>query len=232
MPLLPSNEAFEKTYNSLSGVDIKAVFHNKAVVPLQAVSYAIQREKAPVYTLGHPDPRAFSRGKRGIAGTVIFAVFDTHALVGTNQGIFRDSKFWADKEEVRPTVAGAPSGLPASSGNSQVATSTTAANVGGENDTLTLGDDQMLTSPWYSDQIPPFDIILSGANELGTLMLMRILQAEILNEGYGISIDDMMSEMQMTYVARGILPWTRYQNASNSGGTGAGHAGAGGIVIS
>lgn len=212
MATAPSNEAFVRTYNSLSGVDIKAVFHNKAVVPLQAISYAVQREKAPVYTMGYPDPRAFSRGKRGIAGTLIFAVFDTHALVGTNQGIFKDAEFYADAEEIRPSVDRR------SSGPARVETvDSSIGDAGGEEDTLLVGDDQHLTQPWYSDQIPPFDITLSGANELGTVMSMKVIGAEILNEGYGISIDDLMSEMQMTYVARAIIPWTRFQSASIAG---------------
>ncbi len=37
---------------------------------------------------------------------------------------------------------------------------------------------------------------------------MRILGLEILNEGSGVSIDDMVLEQQMTYVARQIFPWT------------------------
>jgi hypothetical protein len=216
MATAPSNEAFVRTYNSLSGVDIKAVFHNKAVVPLQAISYAVQREKAPVYTMGYPDPRAFSRGKRGIAGTLIFAVFDTHALVGINQGIFKDAEFYADREEIRPSVDTKASGF--SSGFATVETvDSPISEAGQEGDTMFVGDDQRLVQPWYSDQIPPFDITLTGANELGTVMSMKIIGVEILNEGYGISIDDLMSEMQMTYVARAIIPWTRWQSASIAG---------------
>lgn len=216
MPI-PSEQAFQKTYNSLSGVDIKAIFHNKAVASLQAISYAVQREKAPIYTMGHPSPRAFSRGKRGIAGTLIFAVFDTHALVGTNQGIFQGARFWADKEEIRATVDITSKSIQTGvdyAGGGVVATGTQETNIDN------LGDDQTLQSPWYSDQIPPFDVVLTGANELGTLMMMKILGVEILNEGYGISIDDLMSEMQMTYVAREIIPWARYRGAEESGGGG------------
>jgi len=203
MPTLTSSDAYENTYNSLSGVDIKAVFHNKAALPLQAISYAVQREKAPIYTLGHPDPRAYSRGKRGIAGTLIFAVFDSHALVGV-QGIFSSSKFAADKEEIRPSTGASNTII-----DSSIVGVTDGLNPGGEGDSTIAGDDQESATPWYSDQIPPFDVVLTGANELGTLMIMRVLGVEILNEGYGISIDDLMSEMQMTYVARGIVPWTR-----------------------
>jgi hypothetical protein len=43
----------------------------------------------------------------------------------------------------------------------------------------------------------PFDITLSGANEYGTLCTARIFGVEILNEGWGISIDDAVSEMYL-----------------------------------
>lgn len=40
---------------------------------LQAISYAITREKAPIYTMGSADPRAYSRNKRRIAGNLIWS---------------------------------------------------------------------------------------------------------------------------------------------------------------
>lgn len=208
MPATPSDQIFQKTYNSLSGVDIKAVFHNKAVVPLQAISYAIQREKAPVYTMGHPDPRAFSRGKRGIAGTLIFAVFDRHALSATSGGIFSGAKFWADREEIRPSTNTETYGDPGFTAGTGVNPNDVLGEASpGANSSLDF--DQEFVGPWYADQIPPFNITLTGANEMGVMMLMRIFGVEILNEGYGISIDDLLSEMQMTYVCRAITPWAR-----------------------
>ena len=60
---------FSKTYNSFSGVDIHAVFGGSTVLEIQGISFTISREKAPIYTMGRADPRAFSRGKRGIAGS-------------------------------------------------------------------------------------------------------------------------------------------------------------------
>ena len=42
---------------------------------LQAISYAITREKAPIYTMGSADPRAYSRNKRGIAGNLVWINF-------------------------------------------------------------------------------------------------------------------------------------------------------------
>ena len=61
-------------------------------------------------------------------------------------------------------------------------------------------------TPWYSDQVLPFDITLSGANEYGAMCAAKIFGVEILNEGWGISIDDAVSEMQATFVARVVEP--------------------------
>ena len=82
------------------------------------------------------------------------------------------------------------------------------------NDTVVMGqegssvNDQVETLPWYVDQIPPFDITLVGSNEYGASTMMAILGVELVNEGYGISIDDLVSEQQYTFIAREIVPWT------------------------
>ena len=59
---------------------------------------------------------------------------------------------------------------------------------------------------WYSDQVLPFDITLAGTNENGAATCMKVFGVEILNEGGGISIDDAVTEMQATFVARCVEP--------------------------
>lgn len=59
----------------------------------------------------------------------------------------------------------------------------------------------------YSDQLPPFTITLTGQNEYGSTSVMSILGVELINEGSGISIDDIVTETQMTFVARAIVTW-------------------------
>jgi hypothetical protein len=59
----------------------------------------------------------------------------------------------------------------------------------------------------YSDQIPPFTITLTSMNEYGNISAMHILGVELINEGSGVSIDDIVTETQMTFVARAILGW-------------------------
>ena len=63
-----------------------------------------------------------------------------------------------------------------------------------------------LAEPWYADQVLPFDVTLSGANEYGAMCAAKILGVEILNEGSSPSIDDAVTEMQATFVARAIEP--------------------------
>jgi hypothetical protein len=69
-----------------------------------------------------------------------------------------------------------------------------------------IGGWKELAIPWYSDQIMPFDVTLSGATENGAGCAMKIFGVEILNEGYGTSIDDAVAERQGTFGPGG---WNR-----------------------
>ncbi len=196
----------KRSFNSFSGVDIKGVFNNSVIAELQGISYSITREKAPLYTMGSADPRSFSRGKRGIAGTLIFLVFDRNALIDTFGALDNDASpvygFLSDQDETRPesdTEVG---------GEVSTVQSLTAGESDFPGDGGTVESDQKVAAPWFVDQIPPFDITLAAANEYGALAVMRIYGVEILNEGYGVSIDDIVSEQQMTYVARTLVGWT------------------------
>jgi len=60
--------------------------------------------------------------------------------------------------------------------------------------------------PWYTDQILPFDITIAGANEYGAAASAKLFGVEILNEGFGTSIDDTVIEQQATFVAQTIAP--------------------------
>lgn len=202
---MPVNGNFgSQSFNSFSGADIRATFGSKEIGELQAFSYAIQREKAPIYTMGHKNPRAFSRGKRGIAGTLVFAIFDAHALLEemgvynpTNKG---DHAFLAAGDEYRPVETG---------GIVSISPGDETFDLVGDDTSIDFEALYSLQAPWYVDQIPPFDITVIGANEYGATVSMRVLGVELLNEGTGVSVDDIMLEQQMTYVARAMSPWRR-----------------------
>jgi hypothetical protein len=50
--------------------------------------------------MGSPDVRAYSRNKRGIAGSLIWVNFDRHALL--NLFYQAGATFLADADEIRP----------------------------------------------------------------------------------------------------------------------------------
>ena len=172
----------------------------------QAINYSVTREKAPIYTMGSPDARAYSRNKRGIAGSLIWINFDRHSLLNLIQKCA--GTFVADRDEIRPAYSDVTDG--GSVFSSSVVRSA-GPSIGStiealDNSLVSAGQNKQLATPWYSDQVLPFDITLSGANEYGAMCAARIFGIEILNEGRGISIDDAVSEMQATFVARVVEP--------------------------
>jgi hypothetical protein len=203
---------FTRGYNSFSGVDIKAVFAGKSIGSLQGISYSVSREKAPIYTMGSPDPRAFARGKRGIAGSLVFIQFDTEPLMFELANPDNNPlKFISDTDDLRPEFQYNERVPVAGSSVSPVgATSTNFAGapVGvQESDITDVASDQVAAIPWLADQLPPFDVVLSAANEYGGMAIMKILGCEIMNGGYGVSVDDIVSEHSYTYIAHGLVPW-------------------------
>ena len=228
-----------RTYTSYSGVDIRIVINGEYVGSMQALSYAIQREKAPIYVMGSVDPISYSRGKRGIAGTMISLMMDIHLLY---HAAFKDEKALLDNDEIMVGTSTDEGPGPRNTINYNNVENEGAAGdalisafgnftdrvgggeripagqrlqsdggVGGRRDAQFVESDlsknYRVRKATYVDQILPFDVVIVAANEYGNQAQMRLFGCEILNEGSGFSIDDMVIENQMTYVCRTILPW-------------------------
>jgi len=172
---------YTKTYTSFSGADIIATFNGVVIGELQAITYSVTREKAPIYTMGDPNPRSFSRGKRGIAGSLVFTVFDRDTLIALKNA---DNPIYRHGMN---TTASQPTPVHGPWNSEEVISKWSQPQV-----------------PKYSDEIPPFDITISFLNEYGQSAKMTIYGVEILNEGMGMSIDDITTEKACTFVARAI----------------------------
>lgn len=188
---------YTKTYTSFSGADITATIGTVVVGELQSISYSVTREKAPIYTMGNPNPRSFSRGKRGIAGSLVFTVFDRAALYDVK----KQSKIKAhglNNSDIFKTGV-APEGV-------HVDSTKTLDSV--------VSRWQSERNPVYTDEIPPFDITISFMNEYGQSSYMVIYGVECLNEGVGMSVDDITTERAVTFVARAIedMEQNKYEN--------------------
>lgn len=180
---------YTSTYTTFSGSDIVCSFGGVAIATLSGITWSVTREKAPVYTMGSPNPRSFSRGKRGIAGSLIFTTFDRPALYNLLAAKASDTNFrvFTRAWNVLPNLTGGTRGAAIASVES-------------------TQDSVMSVMPYYADQIPPFDVTITFANEYGQAAVKSIYGVELLNEGSGTSMDDIMIEETMTFVAREIGP--------------------------
>jgi hypothetical protein len=188
------------TYTTFSGADIVATFGGVEIGALSGITFSVTREKAPIYTMGSPNPRSFSRGKRGIAGSLIFTVFDRPALYQMLESNYASNNPQNFFTRVSNTLPGDPNhkrGI-------------------AEFDKQQLDVVQQI--PFYADQIPPFDITITFANEYGQGAVRSIYGVELLNEGSGASMDDIVIEETMTYVAREIGPMYKISNSQLTGG--------------
>lgn len=191
---------YTKTYSTFGGSDIVCSFNDVVIGECQAITYSITREKVAVYTLGSAEPRSFSRGKRGIAGNLVFIVFNRDALLSSlgDQAITKykgndvvtlmndyDTRFLSmDKwDDYMTNAALENTGSPDEYTNALV------------------NED---ARPIYADELLPFDITISCANEYGNRAVTVIYGVEILNEGVGFSIDSPTSERAYTFVARAV----------------------------
>ena len=182
---------FTETYTSFSGADIVASFAGVPIGTLQGITWSITREKVPLYTMGSPNPRSFSRGKRGIAGALIFMVFDRPALYEMLLKHKDDTsiQYFTRSSNVLPGYD--TEGKVTHRGITPASAQTL---------------DVRSSFPYYSDQIPPFDVTITFANEYGQAAIRSIYGLEFLNEGSGASMDDVVIEESMTYVAREVGP--------------------------
>lgn len=96
-----------------------------------------------MFTFGDPNPRSFSRGKRGVAGSLTFTVFDRDALAGIKNESAVHRSGWNQSQD--PTgVAQQPAHLDH-------------LNTMDQN----LNRFKQAETPHYADEIPPFDITIT-----------------------------------------------------------------------
>jgi len=194
---MPITSNFVKTYSTMSGIDIKALFDDMQIMTVQGVAVSVTREKVPIYIMGNEKPVSISRGKRGIAGTLQFMIFDREPLYV----LMHDERhyYYAHSDNINwLTNTSNPAEYQKIIGN---------ANKIPQTDN-TIGVQSKRVPAEYLDQIYPFDVTLTGMNEYGNGSFSAIIGVEIINEGTGVSTDDMTSEVQSTYIALHRLPWT------------------------
>jgi hypothetical protein len=217
-PLISRN-----SFKAFSGANIHATIGHLLVGTLQAVTVSITREVAALYSFADANPKAFVKGKRGIAGTLVFTQFDRHALL---KGIFADifdtplggkpaTLFTTQFLDANNPSVGLFGGVAVPTQHFDDKKVESALTTLGIADNSSLKD--QITDVYklvgeqkfrYSDQIPEFDLTLNLVNESGDASFCVIGGVVLVNEGWGYTLDDMTSEVAFTYVARYVTPLT------------------------
>ena len=198
---MANTEKYTKTYSAYGGSDILCSFDGVVIGECQAITYSITREKVAVYTLGSAEPRSFSRGKRGISGNLVFIVFNRDSLLST---VGQDQKISKYKANDVVTLLDEVDTRFLSMDKWDDYMTNVALDQASQPDEYTnaLVNDE--ARPVYADELLPFDITISCANEYGNRAVTVIYGVEILNEGVGFSIDSPTSERAYTFVARAV----------------------------
>ena len=224
-----NQEEYTRTFSSYSGADIVATFNGRIIGELQGITYSVAREVAPIYTMGSADARSFSRGKRGISGSLVFVQFDRDALleemkkdysrVGNVPGMLNYQTFRANAGDYESQVLSGLRSTRPGSGNVYGIEAwdekMTQLGYGGADfnpDNLTD-----FYVPEYADQLMPFNITITMANEFGQRSGMEIHGIQLLEEGSGFSIDDVIIAKAYTFVARKIKGVEKKDNLRQEG---------------
>jgi hypothetical protein len=199
-----------KTYSNFAGADIIVMINDVVFGELQAITYAVHREVAPLYSLGSANPRGFAKNKRGISGTMVFLVFDKDSMLKAVKESKLKFKNWGYSASANLLK---PSGELLGYSNYNNAYNPANWNEYYSNlqnkDTIKVTDLFTRLTPEnirYADQIPPFTVTISMANEYGAAASMAMYGVQIINEGSGLSIDDLVTEKAVTFVATDIKP--------------------------
>ena len=168
-------DKYTKTYSTFGGSDIVCSFDDVVIGECQAITYSITREKVAVYTLGSAEPRSFSRGKRGIAGNLVFIVFNRDALLSS----LGDRKISKYKGNDVVTILNEYDTRFLSMDKWDDYMTNAALDNAGQPDEYTnaLVNDQ--AQPVYADELLPFDITISCANEYGQRAVTVMYGVEI-----------------------------------------------------
>lgn len=198
-------------YKTFTGADISCFINNKRVGSLQAVTVSVTREIQPIYVMGDPNPKAFAKGKRGIAGSLVFSQFDRDALLHDVFSEFTDKRsdssttagLWRWLQD-RGYYSGAPENVISTEGYSIMREM--AGNLQKEYEQIRTMVGQRVIQ--YADQIPPFNISITMVSEEGAAAAASIYGVQLINQGFGWSLDDITNEAAYTFVCRSVMPLT------------------------
>lgn len=152
------SQSLQDQISALQQVRQKAL-NTHVLANLQTLSIQTHREKFPVRSMGTSYVKGYTRGPRTIAGSMIFTVFNEHALAGLIRAMSSKGSIYGEDSDLSTLIA---------------------------------------------DQLPPIDLTIIFANEYGSLSQMGIYGVEFVNDSMTMSIEDLLTESVVNFVARDV----------------------------
>lgn len=215
-------------YTSKSGVEIQAVFGDEKFGDLHMIKYATQRDTANVHTMGNVDPVSVAKGKRATTGACVFAIFEKDRLLEAlkHKKVFLTNHELANYGSLaeRNSLSTAETRKRASNAGGTVRVDGTIKNQGTDSSGYSIfakANFGQEVAPLLIDQIPPFDITLVGISEsTGDASRMVIHGVQFNSDQGGSSVDDLILERQVTFLARRVSPWTTLDSLASGSTSG------------
>ena len=212
-------------YTSLSGVEIQAVFDTVKFGDLHMIKFATQRDVSNIHVMGRVDAVGTAKGKRQTSGACVFSIFQKDRLMEAVNRSGNNSVFLTNHE-----LENYGRGTKTGKGDK----AEFKVNPGRLNNVSTFGENRSFSTfdpdaarsrlntesifdfntfggestCLLADQIPQFDITLVGISETtGRMRRMVFHGVQFSSDQGGTSIDDLVLERQMSFLARRITPW-------------------------
>ena len=182
----PSTEANQSHANA------GGIVHELGVI--QTLSVSSFREKHAVRSLGFQNAVGYTRGNRTIAGHLIFSLVNQHPFVdknGRRGGIL---------EQVSGGI-GSPQSF--SHPDDDDEDDVLAHQINRRHQYDFTWDSQTFGHLMHPDELPPFDIIVTFANEAGNIGRIILHGVDLHEQGMTLSIEDLFTEVVYKYTARG-----------------------------
>lgn len=143
---------------------------------IQTLSYQIHTDIAPVRALKFKYPKGYCVGQRLVAGSIIATVLDEHPFQQIME--FNNLYYYL-----------------LSKTDDDYRRYDILATLSGVDDSSSV-----------VDEIPPMNVLIRGANELGDVVEGSIYGLKLINDGSVISAQDMITEQTLSFVAQDIDP--------------------------
>lgn len=198
-------------YRSKAGTEIHAVFNGVTFGELNMIKYAIQRDVANVHLMGKVDAVTTAKGKRTTSGACIFAVFEKDRLLEAAQ----KSQIYLSSHEILNYTRDPGTVLPSFKDGEEAlrngGTLRASNNFNASSEESIFASFGGSATATLSDQIPPFNIVLVGISEVsGHASTMTIHGVQFNSDQGGSSVDDMILERQLTFLAQRVTPWESF----------------------